>query len=76
MTKVSALTMIGTAHVDGDCPSAGCISVIRSGDVIFLVTEDEDGKDEDTIIIHSAHQAQAVVDAIRGVSVSQGWDVK
>lgn len=75
MTKISKLTMIGEAFVNDDCLAENCISVIRGGNVIFLNVEDDDGKDIG-IVIHSAKQAQAVVDAIRGVAVSQGWNVK
>ena len=75
MTKTSTLTLIGEAFVNEDCLAEDCISVIRNGKLIFLSTEDTDGKDTD-IVIHSAQQAQAVVDAIRGIAVSQGWDVK
>ena len=75
MTKTSTLTLIGEAFVNEDGLAENCISVIRGNDVIFLNVEDDDGRDVG-IVIHSAHQAQAVVDAIRGVAVSQGWDVK
>lgn len=75
MTKTSTLTLIGEAFVNEDCLAENCISVIRGNDVIFLNVEDDDGRDIG-IVIHSAHQAQAVVDAIRGIAVSKGWDVK
>jgi hypothetical protein len=75
MTKTSTLTMIGEAFVDEECLSENHISVIRGGDVIYLNVMTEEGPDID-IVIHSEHQAQAVVDAIRGVAVSQGWNVK
>lgn len=75
MTKISTLTMIGEAFVDEDGQAENCISVMRSDTCIFLSVENEDGKDTE-IVIHSEPQAQAVVDAIRGVAVSKGWDVK
>lgn len=75
MTKISTLTMIGEAFVDEDGQAENCISVMRGDTYIFLSVENEDGK-ETEILIHSEQQAQAVVDAIRGVAVSKGWDVK
>ena len=75
MTKTSTLTLIGEAFVNEDCLAENCISVVRGDSVIFLSTEESDENDVD-IIIYSAQQAQAVVDAIRGIAVSKGWDVK
>jgi hypothetical protein len=74
MTKTSALTLLGDAFVDEDRLSGNSISIIRGGNAIILSTEDENGYDTD-IVIHSAHQAQAIVSAIRGIAVSQGWEV-
>jgi len=74
MTNTSTLTLIGDAFVDDVCLSGNSISIIRGSNAIILSTEDEDGNDTD-IVIHSARQAQAVVSAIRGIAVSQGWEV-
>ena len=55
--------------IDGE--NAGAIDFTRGGDVIYVSADD--GKT--TILIRSKRQAQAVVNAIRGISASQGWKV-
>jgi hypothetical protein len=55
-----------------DGESAGSINLVRGGDVIYISADDGETK----MMIRSKKQAQAVVNAIRGISASQGWKVK
>jgi hypothetical protein len=69
--KRETLFMVCDATViDGE--SAGSINLVRGGDVIYISADDG----ETNMIIRSKKQAQAVVNAIRGISASQGWKVK
>ena len=70
MKRETLFIVCDATVIDGE--SAGSINLVRGGDVIYVSADD--GKT--TIIIRSKKQAQAVVNAIRGISASQGWKVK
>ena len=54
-----------------DFDGEGSIHIVRGSEAIRLT--ENDGRTE--IVIKSWQQAQAVVNAIRGISASQGWKV-
>jgi hypothetical protein len=70
MKRETLFIVCDATVIDGE--SAGSINLVRGGDVIYVSADDG----ETNMIIRSKKQAQAVVNAIRGISASQGWKVK